>query len=104
TARTDHQTGRYRGPTQKRQLVAMVTDRVTHVLARRLAGGALTRWREQIGNGADRGRDEAVERPDPPLLPLEQPGLRKNPEVVAHSGLRKPQRRGEVTHARLAIR
>ena len=73
-------------------------------LARRLAGCPLPRGREQIGDGADRGGHQAVERPSAPLLTLEEPGFGQNPEVVTHSRLRESQWRCEVTHARLAVR
>jgi hypothetical protein len=83
----NHETGLHDRVPWVGQLVAQIAGDVVQDLPRSLLGRPLTRRRQQVGDGANRGRDEAVERPYASLLPLEQAGLGQDPKVVAHRGL-----------------
>src|SRR5256885_17180493 len=61
-------------------------------------------WRrQQVGDRADRSRDQAVERPHAALLALEQTGLGQDPQVVTDGWLGQSQWRRQVADAGLAV-
>jgi hypothetical protein len=69
------------------QLVAQVTGDVVQCLPWGLLGRTLARRGQKVGDRADRGWHEAVERPHATLFPLQQTGLGQDSKVMAHRGL-----------------
>lgn len=61
-------------------------------------------WRQQICDHGDRGRHEAVVRPDTALVALKQSGLGQDSEVMTHGRLGEPKGCGEVRYGRLSLR